>query len=109
MGSLRYCPQHFWFFQAPSSMAHALFGAISHKSHRRVINFHVTALQNTQPYASLLHNSEPSFLKTCVARPRVKRNMWMTENKCGWSIIHLQKENNKSVFLLDELGNTKKG
>ncbi|GFV48941.1 hypothetical protein TNCV_1093411 [Trichonephila clavipes] len=65
-------------------------------------------MQNTQSYASLLHISEPSFLNTCVTRSPVKRKISTADNKCGWSIVHLKKKSNKSVFLLEEPGNTKK-
>ncbi|GFV51452.1 hypothetical protein TNCV_843911 [Trichonephila clavipes] len=72
-------------------------------------NHHVTPTQNTQSYASLLHNSGPSFLNICVARPRVIRKLWTADNRCGWSIVHLKNESNKSVFLLEEPLKTKKG
>ncbi|GFT88365.1 hypothetical protein TNCV_5074601 [Trichonephila clavipes] len=42
-------------------------------------------------YASLLPNSEPDFLNTCVVRSRVKRKMW-TADKCDQYIVRLKKE-----------------
>ncbi|GFU57855.1 hypothetical protein TNCV_260331 [Trichonephila clavipes] len=64
-------------------------------------------MQNTQSYAARLHNRKPSFLNTYVARPPVKRKICMADNRCGWSIVHLKKESNESIFLPEELGNTK--
>ncbi|GFT92924.1 hypothetical protein TNCV_740761 [Trichonephila clavipes] len=81
--------------------------AISHRDELRIV--HATPKQNEQSLASLLHNSRSSFLNTCAARPRVKRKVWMTDNRCSRSIVHLKKESNKSVFLPKEPGNTKKG
>ncbi|GFW35474.1 hypothetical protein TNCV_3071021 [Trichonephila clavipes] len=56
--------------------------------------------QSTQSYASLLHNSRHFFLNTRVASPRVKRKMWMADNKCSGSIVHSKTDSNKSVFCL---------
>ncbi|GFV63035.1 hypothetical protein TNCV_3210471 [Trichonephila clavipes] len=33
----------------------------------------------------------------------------MADNKCGRFIVHMKKESNARVFLLEEPGNTKKG
>ncbi|PRD37064.1 UNVERIFIED_CONTAM: hypothetical protein NCL1_06752 [Trichonephila clavipes] len=60
-------------------------------------------------YAECLHNSGPSVLNPCVIWPCIKRKIWTTDSKWERSIVHLKKESNKSVFLLDEPGNTKKG
>ncbi|GFX91187.1 hypothetical protein TNCV_1246021 [Trichonephila clavipes] len=41
--------------------------------------------------------------------PQGKRKIWTADNSCGRSIVHLKKKSNKSVFLLEESENTKKG
>ncbi|GFS57563.1 hypothetical protein TNCV_1402171 [Trichonephila clavipes] len=66
-------------------------------------------MQITQSYASLHHNSGPSFLNTSVAMPRVKRKIWMADNKCCRSIIHLKKEAIKVSFRLRNRKTLKRG
>ncbi|GFW90325.1 uncharacterized protein TNCV_2121891 [Trichonephila clavipes] len=56
-------------------------------------------------YASLLHNSEPSFLKQ--GHVLNERYRWLTTGVTR--IVHLKKESNKRVFSPEEPENTKKG
>ncbi|GFW21019.1 hypothetical protein TNCV_2702591 [Trichonephila clavipes] len=48
-------------------------------------------------------------LRSTVLRTSVKRKLWMVVNKCCRSIVLLKEESNKTVFLLEEPGNRKKG